>query len=602
MSELLELDPKVDGKLEDSRNKESIADAEILELYKTAINEAGLVAVEEYSKSGVDPRDRNVNETQEYNVNDSVANDKKQEIQYPLGSLAHAKRVESSSRAFAGEKIGELVHTSSVLHDMFGRMFSLDKKITDETMLKSEGLLKKFFSTISNKCEISDEENRNKLTHAVTRYICGIGIDQVQLSRKITKYRQNTAKSARSLESGETVKTGIQEVISSKYKGEIPPEVWSTVEPEVDFSEMFHILKDTNLEAVYVIANELLDNIRNPSSKRESALIQDILEAESSLAPMLELVKFDGLASALRDVCHQTRLIKSGKGHYVEESREHLEKIAELGMDKIMQNVLGVNVAVNPAVGVDKSIGKVPVYLGDAKADGREDEIYYRLKTIGSRANKMSCNDVEPMDDMAMSIVSENVDKSATAFAEFIKNKVLVENSNLRLHKPSDKNSAIRIQGPQAFTDIVKAKLDEFEIDPSLYEIKIDNADDIESRGYENLKVAKLTFMAEIDGVEVPTEIQFLTKDERSRMRRGPIAHIIYKHVKQIESNGGRKLSSEEKCEIVKDAVRVLAPMTERSDYLNPKSLDLNGRTEEMADEVLYIMQSLDRTGELVDA
>lgn len=510
----------------------------------------------EYTESRADPRDRLVNRE--------------------LSSYEHAQRVNSSFEAFAGERAGRLVRVAALLHDMFDRLFNIDSnKLTDETIGVAEDLLVKYFK-------------ESPLNYEEARYVCGLGIDGVLLERKVSAYRKDAASSARIVDSGEMAGSDIQEMISDRYHGDITGEVWSTIEPYMDFGRMFDILKDTNIETILVKGNELLDSLRNPSSLRQSAIIQDVIEAESVYAPILEVIKFDGLASALRDESHRIRLRMSARQDFVDQSEEHLDKIAKLGMDRVMSVVLGANVENKPAIGVDSLLGRVPIYLGEAQADGIDGEIYYRLKSTGSRANKVAHGYGEPMDDMAMTVVSEDAISTATVFADFIENRL--SQSNIFEPKPSPSRSkAMCIKGSRGFVGAVESELVSRGIDRSSYEVEIDNEEDIESRGYEKLNVAKATFMATVDGVKVPTEIQFLTKDERSRMRRGSIAHIIYKYMKQIKATRGSELSLDEEREVVDGAVRVLGAMAERFNHLSPDSLDLNGRTVELAEEVLYM-------------
>lgn len=501
-----------------------------------------------------------------------------------LGSKVHADRTASSAKAFSGGRMKDLVVVSARLIDIFDRLFNIDSdKTNEDTMAEAMKLLKKLFK-------------ESALNFEEARHISGLGIDGVMLEQKISGYRKDASKDARVITGDKAADKSVQAIISNKYEDKIPEEVWSTIEPFINFSKIFDITKDTNIETIFIKANELLDNLRNPSSERESAVLQDIIEAESAYAVILEVIKFDGLASALRDESHRIRLGMSGKGYLIEESEEHLARIANLGMERIMSIIAGVSVKDRPAVGVDGSLGKVPIFLGEASVMGSENEIYYRLKTPGSRANKIDTNlksgnaTVEPMDDMAMTVVSTDLQSSAVAFADFIEKRILENSETFELKKSPTKSSAIRIQGPGKYVKAVEAELVGRGIDLSLFGTKTDTGDDIAIRGYENLKVSKVTFEATVDGIKVPTEIQFITKEERGRMRRGEIAHIIYKYVKQVaKARGVDRLSPREEREIVVEAVKYLAAIAERFDYLSKDDFGLNERTIGLAEEVLYM-------------
>src|SRR5690606_25202348 len=105
----------------------------------------------------------------------------------------------------------------------------------------------------------------------------------------------------------------ISEIISGKYKGKLPPETWSVAQPYLDFKHIGEFIDTIDIDSIFIKGCELADNLLYPASDRESAKLQDVLEAESFYAPILELLKFDGLASLLRSRAHMVRLEMRGE-------------------------------------------------------------------------------------------------------------------------------------------------------------------------------------------------------------------------------------------------------------------------------------------------
>ena len=81
----------------------------------------------------------------------------------------------------------------------------------------------------------------------------------------------------------------------------------------------------------------------------------------------------------------------------------------------------------------------------------------------------------------------------------------------------------------------------------------------------------------DVDDVEVPVEIQFITKDERRRARTGEVSHIAYKYL-QSQGFGKDNLEKEttrqrvERMKIVSLAKEVLGDLHKRRyDMINSK-------------------------------
>ena len=358
-------------------------------------------------------------------------------------------------------------------------------------------------------------------------------------------------------------------MISERYTDDVPDEVWKTAQPLLDFDHMRQFMKKINIESFIIKACELIDNIENPTSKRESAWLQDVLEAESFYAPITEVLGYEGLAARLRSSSNIRRLEGQGKSARVDKAQQDYEKITKIGEENLVAAVFGggkENNLIHPAVDNLGSTDEKPVIMGEFVAglsNGKHVAGNYRIKTEGSIANKLGDNNGEMMDKFGVMVISENDDTVARDFAHFV-----TERLNVFTPKPAaSKKSPIYIQGSPDYVQKIENYLHSLGVDISQYETKIDTEEMAEERGYGKYEVSKVTFILEYEGAEIPTEVQFLTKAERHRSRLGEVAHIIYKYLAQYASARNQSVDEIPKnvrMRIVNNAKEILDDMYER--------------------------------------
>lgn len=526
--------------------------------------------------------------------------------------VEHARRTEGLVRVYAGDILNPLVYAATRLHDVVDR----------------------FWNTKSHKCTSDRAEAAWKATNGMLErmelddkealYLSAILNDLVRVEQASGAHRVAVASKARAEDGGSGATEYFREIISDSYQGEISAEAWLATEPYLDFAHIHAVSQDINIEAFIVKGCELLDNMRRPSSNRESALLQDVLEAESFYAPILEVLGMDGLASDIRSEAHLVRLKKYEKSLLRSDSDATGERtitgneaiaraegviagIEEIGTDKIIQHLFGDDrFMAQPVVGEDPG-GSVPIRIGDMVVDLHEDKVLfgqYRLKTVGSLARKLYRQEGKmPMDIMGMTVVSDDEERSAEAFAAFLAKRVLLEGGDLVPQAAHRKKSPFYVEGSRKYVALVAAKLREAGLyyengtdieqaidegrqfegvteasdgSKSRFQFKAQKDKDAKTRGHRSIEVSKVTFVAKIDGAEVPTEVQFVTKDERDRMRTGDIAHIIFKYIDQC---GGEDMPPAERRKIVRDAKLVLRLVHERRRHMRPDSLGINERS-----------------------
>lgn len=506
-------------------------------------------------------------------ASDTIAEYEDANIDTRSDLLEHSLRVLEIFNSFAGDRIPETAAFIVMLHDVIDRSINkVSSKHTEERSSKATELTENFYEKANLPAKA--ENYSRVLSHSMVRVEIASG-----------QHRKQVAEEAATLQN---IPIEVQEeIMSDGYKGELPEKLWTIIQPYLDFEHMAGFVDRIDIDAIVIKGCELVDNMKNPSSDRQSAWLQDVLEAESFYAPLLELLKFDGLASLLRSEAHKVRLRMSGKDDVIDRAEDILTPIENLGPERIIQGIFGVDSCdAEPAV-LSMPGKKPPVFIGDAFVNINNDndihEVYYRLKASGSLANKIDSAGKEPMDTFGMTVISKNVNDLANNFSCFIANQI-DENSNLTLKSAPSKEKAIFIQGNAEYIESIKLALLERNVDIDRCEFKVHKPEVAGARGYEDLNVAKMTFMASIDDIKVPTEVQFVTADERKRMRSGEIAHVVYKSIAQEnrlrKAQGLPPLTDQEIGNRGRSASIMFCGLAERVNSMSAESYRVNSYAE----------------------
>ena len=495
--------------------------------------------------------------------------------------VEHAERTMKLAEEFAGLKLPpEAIH-AVLLHDVADRFHNRDSQKCTPERRQAAGLA------------LADVFTNPKIdmTCAQVSYVTSLLADLIETEKASGRHRLQVAN---------TIPESIREIITDRYEGSVPAEAWRQIEPFVDVEQMAEFLDKTNIEAVIIKACELLDNMRYPSSSRESAKLQDVLEAESFYAPLCEVMGFDGLAASLRSQAHIIRLKGQGEHDLIEEIREQYETIRHIGVRNLVNTIFGTEEVVTEAVVGPRSEASChnrPVHIGDFLAEnGKEVEGKYRLKTVGSWAAKVHearQNDkleYTPMDVLGLTVISDTVKDQARDFVEFLQRRIDM-NPAFQLKKAASKSSAICVHGTVDYVTTVRQEMERCRFDTKRCEFVVQDDESVKQRG-QKYQVSKVTFLMDHPGVDkgVPVEVQFVTKAERQRARTGEVAHIIYKYIHQLEQQGSAsdedKVSDEDKYAIAKEMSRLLKQIHQRRDYAS-HDLMVNERSTPARDAFL---------------
>ena len=486
----------------------------------------------------------------------------------------HAYRVYKIVKAYTGDDLPPEAASLSLIHDVADRMFNKKSTKYNDTWARN---------ATDALYEFMDDEN---ISHDQLKYSACLLADMVEIEQNAAHHRKLMAKIAEE-ESNDDYREAYS-LVAERYVGKVSPDQWRVAQPLLDLDHMRMGMDKVNIEAFIIKGAEIMDNLQYPSSKRESAVLQDVLEAESFYAPILEAMGYEAFAAELRSVAKVRRLIGQGKEDLVKSAKEIQDRVLQVGMDKIADKIFGVNDGtINYAIRKDEDSGEYSTHMGEFAADTKYGNMVagnWRIKTVGSLADKLKGGD-GIMDIVGMMVISRDRETTACDFAHFIADRL----KEFRPVCARGKNRPVYIQGTEEYVNAVEQNLRELGVGSDEYSVKIDTDEKCEKRGYPIYEVSKVTFAVDIDGVEIPVEIQFLTKDERHRARIEEISHLIYKYLQSLgfsEDNLEKETTRQrvERMKIVSLAKEVLGALHKRrydmkaskntGDLgLNPKSL-----------------------------
>ena len=474
----------------------------------------------------------------------------------------HAYRVYKIVKAYTSDDLPPEAASLSLIHDVADRMFNKKSTKYNDTWARN---------ATDALYEFMDDEN---ISHDQLKYSACLLADMVEIEQNAAHHRKLMAKIAEE-ESNDDYREAYS-LIAERYMGKVSPDQWRVAQPLLDLDHMRMGMDKVNIEAFIIKGAEIMDNLQYPSSKRESAVLQDVLEAESFYAPILEAMGYEAFAAELRSVAKVRRLIGQGKEDLVKSAKEIQDRVLQVGMDKIADKIFGVNDGtINYAIRKDEDSGEYSTHMGEFAADTEYGNMVagnWRIKTVGSLADKLKGGD-GIMDIVGMMVISRDRETTACDFAHFIADRL----KEFRPVCARSKNRPVYIQGTKEYVDAVEQNLRELGVGSDEYLVKIDTDEKREQRGYSIYEISKVTFAVDVDDVEVPVEIQFITKDERRRARTGEVSHIAYKYL-QSQGFGKDNLEKEttrqrvERMKIVSLAKEVLGDLHKRRyDMINSK-------------------------------
>ena len=493
----------------------------------------------------------------------------------------HAYRVHKIVKAYTGDDLPPEAASLSLIHDVADRMFNKESTKYNDTWARNAA---------DALYEFMDDEN---ISHDQLKYSACLLADMAKIEQSAAHHRKLMAEIAKE-ESNEDYQE-IYSLVAERSMDEVSPEQWVIAQPLLDFNHMGMEMDKVNIESFIIKGAEIMDNLQHPSSKRESAALQDVLEAESFYAPILEAMGYEAFAAELRSAAKIRRLIGQNREELIESAKETQDRVLQVGVDKIADKIFGVNDGtINYAIRKNEDSGEYSTHMGEFAADTKYGNMVagnWRIKTVGSLADKLKGGD-GIMDIVGMMVISRDRETTACDFAHFIADRL----KEFRPVCARSKNRPVYIQGTKEYVDIVERNLRELGVSSDEYLVKIDTDEKCEKRGYSIYEVSKVTFAVDIDGVETPVEIQFVTKDERRSSRVEEKSHLIYKYLQSL-GFGKDYLEKEtarqryDRMTIINLAKKVLGDLHKRRydmiDSKNTGNLGLNPKSLSNEDEFI---------------
>ena len=431
----------------------------------------------------------------------------------------HAYRVHKIVKAYTGDDLPPEAASLSLIHDVADRMFNKESTKYNDTWARNAADALYGFM---------DDE---KISHEQLEYSASLLADMAKIEQSAAHHRRQMAEIAKE-ESNEDYRK-IYPLVAERHMGKVSRDQWRVAQPLLDFNHMGMEMDKVNIESFIIKGAEIMDNLQHPSSERESAVLQDVLEAESFYAPILEVMGYEAFAAELRSVAKIRRLIGQGKEELIESAKEIQDRVLQVGVDKIAGKIFGANDGtINYAIRKNEDSGEYSTHMGEFAADTKYGNMVagnWRIKTVGSLADKLKGGD-GIMDIVGMMVISRDRETITRDFAHFIADRL----KEFRPVCARGKDRPVYIQGTKEYVDVVEQNLRELGVGSDEYLVKIDTDEKCKQRGYSIYEVSKVTFAVDIDDVEIPVEIQFLTKDERRRSRKEELAHLIYKYLQSL--------------------------------------------------------------------
>lgn len=457
----------------------------------------------------------------------------------------HAHRVHKIVKAYTGDDLPPEAASLSLIHDVADRMFN--KKSTKYNDVWARNAADALY-------EFMDDENIN---HDQLKNSACLLADMAKIEQSAAHHRKLMAEIAEEKSNDDYRET--YSLVAERYMGKVSPDQWRVAQPLLDLNHMRMEMDKVNIEAFIIKGAEIMDNLQYPSSKRESAVLQDVLEAESFYAPILEAMGYEAFAAELRSVAKIRRLIGQSKEDLVENAKEIQDRVLQVGIEEIADKIFGINDgAISYAIRKDEDSGEYSTHMGEFAADTKYGNMVagnWRIKTVGSLADKLKGGD-GIMDIVGMMVISRDRETTACDFAHFIADRL----KEFRPVCARGKNRPVYIQGTKDYVDIVEQNLRDLGVGSDEYLVKIDTDEKCEKRGYSIYEISKVTFDVDVDDVEIPVEIQFITKDERHRARTGEVSHIAYKY---LQSQGFGKDNLEEETASQRDDRMMIVNLAE---------------------------------------
>lgn len=302
--------------------------------------------------------------------------------------------------------------------------------------------------------------------------------------------------------------------------------MWEAPAQLVSPDAMLGLLDNVNLESLLIRSAETLAFFDSPKAGQDSLTLRRIHQAESLLAPLCEIIGFDGLAMALYSKTNILRAQYGGKTDAI--IRAHAA-IAERGnehqVDADVQSLFSVIFGSHIHEQVIKHGAPHGIVIGEGFCTNDNIRVVWRLKSTGSLARKIireNHPEQLPMDILGATLVTRDEQQLAEQLGHIIDRTH--DDGRVRLQPTPERTDAVHVKGTPDYIETVRQALGFDSIESMRRFVDVV---EVAPGGH---RVCKVTLIYRHDGrPDLHAEIQLTTEKDRVEARIGSAAHLLYK-------------------------------------------------------------------------
>lgn len=337
---------------------------------------------------------------------------------------------------------------------------------------------------------------------------------------------------------------------------------WAEELDEIQLADPETMLKltDQNLFVPLLVKSaECLDMLANRREITKTDAKRYARDALEVYTPFCEIIGYDGFANALSNAAN---------GLKVEGRKNYDELVAEVVGEEYqsmfsgdnhllaISKVLDLNTAIfDSTVGTSSNAHDVKLGAFTGELDGIEIDGRYRVKGLNTLINKLFSKDYSdykavedklPMDMLGITFIANSVEESALLMSKLLE-RVAQHDSftpKATVDRREFEQGHIHVQGTGDFINHICKWIGVDAENISCNELTPDD--------YE---VAKVTFLTKVNGQEIPTEVQIVTREARDNGRRGLVGHLLFKLFGKLSDEDVGMRSKREKVSAIIKAI-----------------------------------------------
>ena len=185
------------------------------------------------------------------------------------------------------------------------------------------------------------------------------------------------------------------DILQNVGTGRVGQKTWLANPAVITNTELREFADTVQIESILITATQLLDAIKYPHKlATQKELFRLCILAEGYIAPICEVLGFDRLSDALLNVSVQTRFKHAGREDLINEAKKYDEMLGtpeelEQNLHDFVTNFGGEIISKRALTENEANYGVFSREYRVRDAEGKEFYVIMRVKTIGSRAQKI---------------------------------------------------------------------------------------------------------------------------------------------------------------------------------------------------------------------